>query len=106
MPVQSVTIDVQQRDIDDGIQEDCARCPVAKAASRILRPNFRPNVSGYYLQIFNRPLVGEHEPELVYDAVLPKEVRDWIERFDLDGALSVDPISFRVHLPDRCVREQ
>jgi hypothetical protein len=82
-------IEVTQDDINNGIRNDCDRCPVALAISRAL-PACRVSVYPDEVEIVRQPgVISQHEP--------PSEVTTFVNRFDNPSNIAViSPFSFEM----------
>lgn len=110
-----LTIDVTQRDIDNGLPDHVSSCPIALATLRVWQAEhgYEPmdvNVDGSVLAIDPRQLYADDAlpPETALARgtdprplcfPLPAEAHEFIERFDSDR--HVEPFSFTVHSPQR-----
>lgn len=80
-------IEVTQQDIDAGAKRHCTSCPVALAISRAM--------GGGMVVVRYRTWSA---PGLCASGGLPPSVTEFIRSFDAGRA--VDPIKFRITLPD------
>jgi hypothetical protein len=80
------TILVTVEDITNGIRHDCAKCPIALAATRAFG---KPVIAGaLYLQFWG----GNGYRQVS----LPHDVRDWIIAFDSNRLTETQPFEFTV----------
>ena len=81
----TITFDITQDDIDQGIRSNCIDCPIARSASREF-PGYSVAVgSAIHLRTDGRYFMGE----------LPAKASDFV--YDFDHGLRVEPFSFTAH---------
>lgn len=83
-----ITIDVTQKDIDNGIREDCVDCPIVLAARRATGREF-VMVAESVIDLF---VGGYREKNIVATAKMPRTAINFIADFDREK--SVTPFTF------------
>ena len=87
----TITVNVTQKDIDEGKERSCERCPVALAVNRALDTDTNEcSVSGYAVHLDGPTSTGF--------AQLPDEAVKFIERFDCRRL--VTPFTFNITFQD------
>lgn len=90
-----LTVNVTQEMIDNGVQDNCEKCPVALALNTAMT---EADYEYAHLEVIDPEffyLWGREE----HCIGLPGEASEFINDFDYDGRESVKPISFEVQLP-------
>lgn len=88
----TVTIEVTQEDIDNGVGGNCAYCPVARAAARAFPDKPMVRVGSNILWVFDT--LDTRRPRMEY--TLPVKASDFIARFDKHGPEAVAPFTFTI----------
>lgn len=82
-----ITIDVTQKDIDNGRQHHCTGCPISRAMKRATDAPFCSTHKAY-LALRNAP------GQSIAEARTPKVAANFIQMFDDHGKDAVRPFSF------------
>lgn len=93
-----VTITIEQHDIDNGMRGWCGRCPVARAANRVV-------VAGYSTHVTTSRLSLKDSDGLVmcgHTFHLPYEARQFIRDFDQEEPVA--PFQFQLDIPAEFLR--
>jgi hypothetical protein len=90
----TVTISVEQRDIDAGVIADCAKCPIARAASRAFGFGVVARVQDGVNVGFIAVLDANYSVVRIRD--LPPVATQWMR--DFDAGRPVQPIVFDVEV--------
>ena len=88
----TVQVTVTQDDITNGMRAAAARCPVALAIKRVVKPGTILAVGPSLVT-----LLGEYPP--AFNADLPNDVRSWVRDYDLERKTMYVPFSFLLDLP-------
>ncbi len=92
------TIQVAQEDINQGIKEDCRRCPVALAIARVTT-NCDISVARY-IQFIHA--TGNNNRNF-FLRLLPLHMQAWIGDFDF--GYFVRPTAFKLEIPEKYLRK-
>lgn len=92
----TITVEVTQRNIEEGIRLSCAGCPVALAMNRATGLEW--SISGWQMMAFRKL---EKDALQTYALVTPPIARAFISAFDIGRP--VEPFSFDLDLPDTIV---
>jgi hypothetical protein len=90
--LKEVEIDVTQEDIEKGVRNDCANCPIAKAFSRRLEAH---NLNLTLMEVCHEHVVIANK-EAAAEFDLPQEASNFISAFD--NKRPVAPFKFKAKL--------
>ena len=92
---------VRLKDIKDGVENSCYRCPIALAASRFFQvdPKFE------LVDVYPDRIILDHEDGLTSsEYALSPEAQDFITAFDIDGPDDLEPIEVGITQSSRYIR--
>lgn len=93
-----VTLRVTAKHIEDGVRASCQDCPVALALGDLLDKRYGAHVASDRLRIMS--------DRLLWSALAPDAVRDFIHRFDYPGdeRVSHEPFECDLDIPKELLR--
>lgn len=95
--MQTLRINVTQKDIDEGIQFDCENCAIARACKRQLKERKFVGIQFYEHKAAIR--VGGRFSGIE----LPQKVDEFVRQFD-NNKKKVKPISFNITIADKYIK--
>ena len=97
----TATFFVSPRDIKDGVENSCYRCPIALAASRFFQvdPKFE------LVDVYPDRIIIDHEDGLTSsEYALSPDAQDFIAAFDIDGPDDLEPIEVGITRSSNYIR--
>lgn len=98
-------ISITEIHIAEGVETDCANCPLALALNEVLKPEYRANVGAYTYHFDSvDPRTGERSGQRSQCFDTPQELSLWIIRFD-QHKTNARPKDFMLMIPNEYLEE-